>query len=1737
MSGIRGRRSLLIKADISTIQLNMNKNIQSKIDVRPTNPFCEFNKEEIERSVPERFEIIASQYPDDLAVKSKNYQLTYDELNRAANRVARAILNSGCEDEKPVALLLKHDTPLIVAMLGVLKAGKIYLPLDASFPAPRIKAMLEDAQAGLIVTNDEVVSVANESAQGKINGLNIEHLDSSIPDTNLGLSLLPDTPACILYTSGTTGRPKGVIHGHRTMLHAVMLATNDFHLSAQDRVALLLSCSVSVSIRFIFGALLNGASLWLFDTKDEGLSRLAAWLTQANITICGFVATTFRQFAGALTEGQVCPALRLICIGSESVSQQDVEVYRKHFADHCILVIKYAANETGTIRNLFLAKSTQVEGSVVAVGHAVEDKVVLLLDERGKPVGFDSIGEIAVKSRYLSAGYWRRPDLTDAKFLPDPNGGDDRIYLTGDLGRMTPDGCLFHLGRNDLTVKIRGYRVETAEIEMALLDHPNIKQVAVVAREERDGDARLVAYLVPQNLPSPNSSELRSILQGNFPDYMIPSAFVLLDALPLTPNGKVDRHNLPHPGRSRPELDTPYRAPTNSVEEKLANIWTDVLSLDQVGIDDNFFALGGHSLLATQVISRIRDVFQVELPLRRLFETPTVAALVDCIEKNHRVTSRDELQFIRPVSRNGALPLSFAQQRLWFLNRLEPENPAYNQPTVLRLSGDLNIEALQKTLDAIVARHDVLRTTFTAIDEKPMQVVNEPRPVELPLIDLSERPALQRETEVQELFRVLTRQCFNLAEDLMLRGALLRLGVNDHVLFLVTHHIASDNWSDQILFREIAAFYEAFADERSPVLSDLPIQYADFASWQRQWLQGEVFDEELTYWKKQLKGSAPVLELPTDRPRPLVQTHQGAQRSIKLAAKLCQKLKELSREQDATLFMILLAAFQTLLYRYTGQDDIIVGSPIANRGRTEVEELLGFFINTLVLRTDFSGNPTFQELLARVRENCLQAYAHQDLPFERIVEELQPDRDLSRNPLFEVMFELRKSRNQTAKPGGMKVEELEFDSGLAKFDLTLYMIEEGETLRGLLEYRTDLFDPATIERMLGHFERLLEGIVAHPKKRVSDLPLLTAAERHQHMVEWNDTDREYPSDKCLHHLFEAQVERTPEGVALVYEDQQLTYLELNRRANRLANYLQKLGVGPEILVAICFDRSLEMVVGLLGVLKAGGAYVPVDSTYPKERQGFMLRDADVRVLLTQKKFLNGINHPNVVSLDRDWQEISSESDDNPASRATPENLAYVIYTSGSTGTPKGILGLHRGAVNRLNWMWNAYPFNAKEIACLKTSLTFVDSVCEILGALLQGIPSVIIPDETLMNPHRLIQILSDFHITRIVLVPSFLRVLLYACPDLQRELPELRIWITSGEILPADLVLAFQEIMPRSTLINLYGSTEVAADVTCHEVRNNGPLKPVPIGLPIANTQVYILDRYLNPVPIGIPGELHVGEASLARGYLNHLELTAEKFIPHPFSTEPGARLYKTGDLARRVADGNIEFLGRLDTQVKIRGLRIELGEIEAVLGQHPAVYQNAVVLREDEDPIPGKFLVAYVVPRQGQTADIAELRGFLRTKLPDYMVPSAFEFLDALPLTTNGKLDRKALPAPNHTQPDSNRIFIAPRTANEEAVAEIWSSVLGFEKVGIQDNFFDLGGHSILAIQIMLRLSDRFRTLLPLRMLFEKPNVEELALEITKTLIERADQAKLRRSLSELESMSDEDAKSMLGAPPAIER
>ncbi len=1038
---------------------------------------------------------------------------------------------------------------------------------------------------------------------------------------------------------------------------------------------------------------------------------------------------------------------------------------------------------------------------------------------------------------------------------------------------------------------------------------------------------------------------------------------------------------------------------------------------------------------------------------------------------------------ISPQKRDShAFPLSFAQQRLWFLDQLEPGNSTYNIYAAVRLRGPLNVAALEQSLNEILRRHEALRTTFATVEGQPIQMISSPEPFTLSIADLRQFPETEREPEARRLATEEARRPFDLARGPLLRTTLLRLSEEDHILLLTMHHIISDGWSRGVLYRELSALYEAFSAGKPSPLPEPPIQYADFAVWQRQWLQGKTLEVQLSYWKKQLEGAPSVLEVPTDRPRPAVQTFRGARQSLVLSKSLTEAVKALSRQEGATLFMTLLAAFKTLLHRYTGQDDIIVGSPIAGRNRPEVEGLIGFFVNTLVLRTDLSGNPSFRELLSRVREIALEAYAHQDLPFEKLVEELQPERNLSHSPLFQVMFVLQNTPGQALELPDLKLNPMEVDNDTAKFDLTLSVVEGTEGLQGTFEYNTDLLDAVTVKRMVGHLRTLLEGTVANPEQRIEALPLLTEAERHQLLVEWNDTQANYPKDLCIHQLFEAQVERTPEAVAVVSEEQQLTYRELNTRANQLAHYLRKRGVGPDVLVGICVERSLEMVIGLLGILKAGGAYVPLDPAYPKERLVFMLEDTQAPAMLTQQQLVEKLpeHGAKVVCLDSDWEAIAGENDKNPSSGVMANNQAYVIYTSGSTGRPKGVAIEHRSAVALSYWASEVFSSEDLSGVLASTSLCFDLSVFELFVPLSQG-GRVILAENALQLP----TLSTADEVTLVNTVPSVIAELL----KMNGVPPSVRTINLAGEPLKVSLVDQIYQQTTVQQVFDLYGPSE---DTTYSTFALRRPGAPATIGRPIANTGVYILDPHLQPVPIGVPGEIYIGGVSLARGYLNRPELTAKLFIPNPFNDEAGARLYKTGDLARYLPDGNIQFLGRIDHQVKIRGFRIELGEIEAVLGQHPAVQETVVVARED---IPGdKRLVAYLVIKQGPVPTFNELRSFLKEKLPEYMVPSAFMFLDALPLTPNGKVDRRALPAPDRVRPELERAFVASRTPIEEMLAGIWVEVLGLEQVGIHDNFFELGGHSLLTVRLFTQIEKTFGKKLPLAALFQAPTIEQLA-------------------------------------------
>jgi amino acid adenylation domain-containing protein len=1031
-------------------------------------------------------------------------------------------------------------------------------------------------------------------------------------------------------------------------------------------------------------------------------------------------------------------------------------------------------------------------------------------------------------------------------------------------------------------------------------------------------------------------------------------------------------------------------------------------------------------------------------------------------------------------------PLSFAQQRLWFLDQLEPLRSVYNTCWAARLMGPLQVEALRQAFHAILARHESLRTAFAQVDEAPFQSIGQACAVDWTVIDLETVEATAREAETRHLLQRESERPFDLSRDLMLRPTLIRCGPEDHVLLVVMHHIASDGWSQGVLCEELRAFYAAFITGEPASLPELPIQYADYAVWQRGWLTGEVLDEQLGYWKQQLGGELPVLELPTDRPRPTLPSYRGGRVRFELPGELSRQVRQLSRQQGATLFMTLLAAFQVLLYRYTGQTDLVVGTPIAGRARRELEGLIGFFVNTLVLRVDLSGEPSFRQLLGRVREVALEAYSHQELPFEKLVEELQPERDVSRNPLFQVMFILQNAPRRDLELGGLEVSPVEVEIGTAKFDLTLSLSDRAQGLAGVLEYSTDLFDRETVERLAGHYRRLLEGAVDNPEERISRLPLLTEREQHQILVEWNDTRTEYPRNQCIQQLFEGQVDKRPDRVAVGCAEQWLSYGELNSRANQIAHYLRGMGVRPKTLVGICMERSVEMVVGLLGILKAGGAYVPLDPAYPQHRLAYMVEDAQIQVLLTQQRLLGEIpaGKAEVVCLDRDWARIARESRENPESTARPEDLAYVIYTSGSTGKPKGVQIPQEAVVNFLYAMRQTLEVTDKDILLAVTTLSFDIAALELFLPLTVGAGVVVASREETTDGGQLLERLTDSGATVMQATPATWRLLLETGWQSSKHLKIL----CGGETLPPDL--ANQLLEKGGTVWNLYGPTETTIWSSVFPVTTRD--EPILIGRPIANTQFYVLDANLQPVPVRVAGELYIGGDGLARGYLNRPELTKEKFVSNPLASEMDSRLYRTGDLVRNLPDGNLEFLGRIDNQVKLRGFRIELGEIEAALRQHPALREAVVVARE---MAPGdRRLIAYTVAREHESPSIRELRGFLKERLPDYMIPSSFVALDALPVTPNGKVDRNALPSPDKKETMPEEVYVAPRNSMEFRLVEIWERVLGVRLIGMSGNFFELGGHSLLAVRLFSEIKKVFNKELRLATLFQAPTIEQLA-------------------------------------------
>ncbi len=1306
------------------------------------------------------------------------------------------------------------------------------------------------------------------------------------------------------------------------------------------------------------------------------------------------------------------------------------------------------------------------------------------------PVPIGVPGELYLGGDGLARGYLHRPELTAERFVPDPLHLEGTLYRTGDKVRYRCDGAIEYLGRFDHQVKLRGFRIELGEIESVLLRQQVVSDAMVIVHEEEPGEKRLVAYVVADSSDAPSVVDLRDFVANSLPNYMVPSAFMVIDKLPLTANGKVDRKALPEPGEVRASLGAEYTAPRTELEQQLAQIWAEVLKLERVGVHDNFFDLGGHSLMATQVVSRIRVQLNAELPLSELFEHPAVAELATVLELLLHENDGEKAEAIPVVDREGNLPLSFAQERLWFLDQLEPGGTAYNMSLALRLKGELNVAALENSLNAVISRQEGLRTHFATHQGKPIQVIEDAE-IELPQEDLSALPSETLEGEFKTRLDVEALQPFDLDKGPLLRVRLLRFSDQEHVLLLTMHHIISDGWSLGVLFRELGECYAAYSGFKQPELAEVPIQYVDFAVWQREWLSGEVLASQMDYWRENLQGLS-TLNLPTDRPRPAVQTYAGSSERITLDAELSKQLTSLSRQAGVTLFMTMLSGFAVLMHRYSGQEDIVVGTPIANRNRSETEGLIGFFVNSLVMRTDVSGSPGFRELVQRVNRTALDAFEHQDLPFEKLVDEIQPVRDLSHNPLFQVMFALQNAPRESLDLKGLTLESISREIKVSGFDLECHVWERGDRLEVIFIYNTDLFDASTIRRMMTHYRRLLEASTASPETPVGQLEILDDEEKQVMLHQWNQTRADYVKNETLHSLFEQQVKRTPHAIAVRFEQQSVDYSELDQKANDVACFLLAKNVEPGQLVGIYIERSINLVVAILGILKAGAAYVPLDTENPADRINYILQDANIRILLSQQKLEQRL--PASVA------EIINVDDSNQLANAMPkalppvsaDMLAYVIYTSGSTGRPKGVMVAHGAVVNHEHWMRDYFDIDHNDRVLQKSPINFDASVSEIFLPLVFGGCIVMASSGGDKDSAYLIQEIRDHKVTALVLVPSALRMLLRGLND-PADIGTLKFVGCGGEELAPDLQRNYYEKCS-APLYNMYGPTESTIDATCYFCTADFDGDKIPIGTPIANAWACILDPLLQPVPIGVQGELHLGGSGLARGYLNQPELTAEKFIADPFSDDPRARLYKTGDLARYRADGNIEFLGRTDHQVQLRGFRVEPGEIESALVSDDRVQDALVMVREDR---PGdQRLVAYLATSDDNAALPAELRTYLRTRLPDYMIPAEFVVLDQFPLNASGKIDRKALPTPKGER-QVEAAFVEPRSDLERQLVEIWREILKLERIGIHDDFFDLGGHSLMATQVVSRIRGQLNVELPLSEMFGYPTVAELALVV----------------------------------------
>jgi amino acid adenylation domain-containing protein len=1654
----------------------------------------EFNDTQVDfgraNLIHELVEIQAERTPNAVAIVTASQQLTYGELNEQANHLAHFLRNAG--SVTLVGVCAERSPEMIVGLLGILKAGGAYLPLDPSLPQQRLEMILAEARPQLILTQQRVRDVLS-SGDASVICLDADWSRvAGEPADNPNCAMSATSTAYVIYTSGSTGRPKGVVISHRAICNRLLWLQAEYPLTPQDTLLQKTVFNFDASVWEIFVPLLAGARIVLAeDGREHDVAYLVQAIAEHEVTILQLVPSMLALLLEEEGLEELHSLRRLFCGGEALPTALAKRFYNRFSAD---LVNLYGPTESSIDATHYACSRTALSALqtrvTVPIGKPLSNVSVYVTDEKLRPVPIGIAGELCIGGVGLAHGYLNRPDLTAEKFIPDPFSRERgaRLYRTGDLARYASEGYIEFMGRLDHQVKIRGNRIELSEIEAVLTQHELVNAAVVIVRSDEPGEQRLVAYVVPQQADEKDRLSVSSLhrhLKDKLPDYMIPAAFVMLKALPLLPNGKVDRHALPKPEAVRPELEQEFVAPRTPVEELLAGIWSQVLNIESLGVNDNFFELGGHSLLVTQIVTRARAAFKIDLPLRSVFDHQTIAQLAETVEQALIEGKGEAEPPLTPMPRADHLALSFAQQRLWFLDQLNPGSTAYNIPRTFRFIGRLNVPVLEKTLSEIQRRHMVLRTIFALVEGQPVQVIQEPAPLTLPVTDLTNLPEAERETRAHQLATEEAERRFDLVHGPLWHTSVSQLGEEDFMVSFTMHHIVSDAWSMGVLVREVATLYQAFLHQQPSPLPELEIQYADYAHWQQELLQGEFLESQLSYWREQLADSV-TLALPVDHPRPAVQTTNGTNEFFQLTPELTAALHALSRTEEVTLFMTLLAAFKALLHFYSDQTSISVGTPIAGRRHVETEKLVGFFVNTLVLRTDVAGDLSFRELLLRVREVALGAYSHQDMPFEMLVEQLRPERNLSHTPLFQVVFSMQNVPTEVLELPDLSWYPVASEVRTAKFDMTMNMTEQGGQFVGGLEYNTDLFDRSTIVTMLEHFQRLLELVTENPDAQLSSLSLLREDVRRDLLVDRNDTHAEYPRHLCIQQLFEAQAERAANEIAVVFGDEQLTYGELNSRANQLCRHLTSLGVGRDTRVGLFLEHSIETVTAILAVLKAGAAYVPLEPAHPAARLSFIVEDAALPVILTQSQIMTRLPQSNaqIVCLDTDWSDIARYAGDDPEKTSTPEDLAYVIYTSGSTGEPKGVKIRHRSLVNYIWWAKDAYLQGEQLDFPLYSSLAFDLTVTSIFTPLATGNKVLIYREQD--AEASLSALLNDNRSGVVKLTPSHLMLL----KQRDNRGSSIKRLIVGGEALTTELSLQVHESFGgKIEIYNEYGPTEATVGCMIYKYDAEHDRRAfVPIGRPAANVSLYVLDGNLQPVAENIPGDLYIAGDGLADGYLNRDGLTAEKFIDNPY--QPDTKMYRSGDRAKWLPDGELEFLGRRDEQVKFHAYRIELGEIRSALNRHPLIRDSVVVISKTQRG--DDVLVAYYVSRHEIAA--MELRDFLLAVLIKETIPSVFVHLNKLPLTLNGKINYRALPTLEEAREQLKRDYVAPATPVEQALAEIWAEELGIERVGVTDNFFELGGHSLLIVRVNTKIRVLLHHDVSIVNMFEYPTVKALA-------------------------------------------